>query len=142
MASDSSSSSGLSVEARLQEVESSLGRIRGRMSGLEKSLDDSNKAANKAWDLLNADLRKLREDQAGSAGKMKSFKAEVRTGFKDEANVHGDFDKCLAALEAAVEKLDLKWRNGVLFSLLSSAALWTSMLNNYNKAVEPLLVKA
>ena len=73
---------------------------------------------------------------------MKSFKAEVRTGFKDEENVHGDFDKRLAALEAAVAKLDLKWRNGVLFPLLSSAALWTSMLNNYNKAVEPLLVKS
>ena len=72
---------------------------------------------------------------------MKSFKAEVRAGFKDEANVHGDFGKRLAALEDAVEKLDLKWRNGVLFPLLSSVALWTSMLNNYNKAVEPLLVK-
>ena len=39
---------------------------------------------------------------------MKRFKAEVRTGFKDEANVHGDFDKRLAALEADVEKLYLK----------------------------------
>ena len=108
MASDSSSSSGLFVEARLQEVESALGRIRGSMSGLEKSLDDSNKAANKSWDLLNADLRKLREDQAGTAGKMKSFKAEVRAGFKDEANVHGDFGRRLVALEEAVAKLDLK----------------------------------
>ena len=78
------------------------------MSGLEKSMDDSTKAANKAWDLLNADLRKLREEQAGTAGKMKNFKAEVRTGFKDEANFHGDFGKRLAALEDAVSKLDLK----------------------------------
>ena len=108
MASDSSSSSGLSVEARLQEVESSLGRIRGRMSGLEKSMDDSNKVANKAWDLLNADLRKLREDQAGNAGKMKSLKAEMRAGFKDDANVHGDFGRRLVALEEAVAKLDLE----------------------------------
>ena len=104
----SSPSSGLSVEARLQEVESSLGRICGRMSGLEKPMDDSNKATNKAWDLVNADLRKLREDQAGTAGKMKSFKAEVRSGFKDEANVQGDFGRRLVALEEAVAKLDLK----------------------------------
>ena len=108
MASGSSSSSGISVEARLQEVESSLRRIRGRMSGLEKSMDDSNKAANKAWDLLNADLRKLREEQSGTAGKLKNFKAEVRAGFKDEANVHGDFGNRLTALEDAVAKLDLK----------------------------------
>ena len=78
------------------------------MSGLEKTLYDSNKAANKSWDLLNADLRKLREDHTASAAKMKSFKDEVRSGFKDEANVHGDFGKRLAALENAVEKLDLK----------------------------------
>ena len=96
------------MEARLQEVESALGRIRGSMSGLEKSLDDSNKAANKAWDLLNADLRKLREDQAGNARKMKSLKTEMRAGFKDDANVQGDFGRRLAALEEAVEKLDLK----------------------------------
>ena len=69
---------------------------------------------------------------------MKSFKAEVRTGFKDEANIHGDFDKRLAALENAVAKLDLKWRNGALFPLYSS---WTTMLNNYNKAVEPLSIQ-
>ena len=78
------------------------------MSGLEKSMDDSNKAANKAWDLLNADLRKLREEQSGTAGKLKNFKAEVRAGFKDDANVHGDFGKHLTALEDAVAKLDLK----------------------------------
>ena len=78
------------------------------MSGLEKSMDESNKSANKAWDLLNADLRKLREEQSGTAGKLKNFKAEVRAGFKDEANVHGDFGNRLTALEDAVAKLDLK----------------------------------
>ena len=78
------------------------------MSAFEKSMDDSAKAANKAWDLLNADLRKLREEQSGAAGKLKNFKAEVRAGFKDEANVHGDFGNRLTALEEAVAKLDLK----------------------------------
>ena len=78
------------------------------MSGFEKTLEDSNKAANKSWDLLNANLRKLREDHAASAEKMKGFKAEVRIGFKDEANVHGDFGNRLAALEKVVAKLDLK----------------------------------
>ena len=78
------------------------------MAGFENKLEESSKAGNKSWDLLNADIRKLREDHAASAEKMKDFKAEVRTGFKDEANVHGDFGKRLAALENAVAKLDLK----------------------------------
>ena len=108
MASNLSSSSGLSVEARIQELESAMGRIRGRMAGFEKKLEDSTKAGDKTWDLLNADIRKLRDDHAASAEKMKDFKAEVRTGFKDEANVHGDFGKRLNALEKAVAKLELK----------------------------------
>ena len=108
MASDSSSSSGLSVEARIQELESAMGRIRGRMAGFENKLEESSKAGNKSWDLLNADIRKLREDHAASAEKMKDFKAEVCTGFKDEANVHGYFGKRLTALEKSVAKMELK----------------------------------
>ena len=78
------------------------------MAGFEKKLEDSTKAGDKTWDLLNANIRKLRDDHAASAEKMKDFKAEVRTGFKDEANVHGDFGKRLNALEKAVAKLELK----------------------------------
>ena len=93
MASNSSSSSGLSVEARIESLESSMGRIRARLEGQEKKLEESSKAGDKTWDLLNEDIRKLREDHATSAEKMEEFKDEVRTGFKDEANVHGDFGK-------------------------------------------------
>ena len=78
------------------------------MAGFENKLEESTKAANKSWDLLNADIRKLREDHAASAEKMKDFKAEVRTGFKDEANVHGDFGKRITTLEKAVAKMELK----------------------------------
>ena len=85
-----------------------MARIRGRMAGFESKLDESSKAGNKAWDLLNTDIRKLREDHAASAEKMKDFKAEVCTGFKDEANVHGYFGKRLTALEKAVAKMELK----------------------------------
>ena len=39
---------------------------------------------------------------------MEEFKDEVRTGFKDEANIHGDFGKRITALETAVAKLVAK----------------------------------
>ena len=80
------------------------------MDGYEKKLEESSKAGDKTWDLLNADIRKLRDDHAASAEKMKEFKDEVRTGFKDEANVHGDFRKRINALEKVVAKLVAKMK--------------------------------
>ena len=78
------------------------------MDGYEKKLEESSQAGEKTWDLLNADIRKLRDDHAASAEKMNEFKDKVRTGFKDEANTHGDFGKRINALETAVAKLVAK----------------------------------
>ena len=108
MASNSSSSSGLSMDAQIEALESSMGRIRACLDGHEKKLEESSKAGDKTWDLLNEDIRKLRDDHAASAEKMKEFKDEVRTGFKDEANIHGDFGKRITALETVVAKLVAK----------------------------------
>ena len=93
MASPSSSSSGLSVEGRISALETSMGRLRGRMDSQDKKLKEVSQAGDKTWDLLNEDIRKLREDHAASSERLEDFKDEVRTGFKDEVNTHGYFGK-------------------------------------------------
>ena len=52
----------------------------------DKLLQDSNKAGEQSWDLLNKDLRKLREDHSASAENLEDFKEETCTSFKDVAN--------------------------------------------------------
>ena len=108
MASNSSSSSGLSVESRIAALESAMGRLKGRLENQVKNLKETSQAGNKSWDLLNEDIRKSREDQAGSSEKMEDFKDEVRIGFKDVANVQGDFGKRIRDLENEVAKLSAK----------------------------------
>ena len=108
MASNNSSSSGLSVEGRIASLETSMGRLRGRLDSQDKKLEEASQAGNNSWDLLNEDIRKLREDQAASAERMEDFKDEVRTGFKDASNTHGDFGKRINDLETVVAKLAAK----------------------------------
>ena len=103
-----SSSSRILVEGRLAEIESSLGRLRGRVDRHDNKLEEVSHAGEKTWDLLNEDLRKLRAEQSTSSEKLEEFKDEVRIGFKDEANMLGDFGKRLSDLETAVEKLASK----------------------------------
>ena len=62
-----SSSSGISVEGRLAEIESSLGRLKGRMDSHDNKLEELSHAGEKTWDLLNEDLRKLRSEQSASS---------------------------------------------------------------------------
>ena len=70
-----------------------MGRLRARLDNHDKLLQDSNKAGEQSWDLLNKDLRKLREDHSASAENLEDFKEETRTSFKDVANAQGDFGK-------------------------------------------------
>ena len=93
MDSHGSSSSGPSADTRLESLEASLGRLRARLDNQDKLLQDSNKAGEQSWDLLNKDLRKLREDHSASAENLEDFKEETRTSFKDVANAQGDFGK-------------------------------------------------
>ena len=74
----------------------------------DNKLEEVSHAGEKTWDLLTEDLRKLRAEQSTSSEKLEEFKDEVRTGFKDEANMLGDFGKRLSDLETAVEKLASK----------------------------------
>ena len=108
MASPSSSSSGPSVEVRIDSLETSMGRLRARLDSQDKKLEETSQAGEKTWDLLNEDLRKLREDHNASSERMEDLKEEFRTGFKDAANTHGDFGKRISALETAVAKLVAK----------------------------------
>ena len=62
----------------------------------------------KAWDLINEDLRKLRADHEDSNEKLENFKEDSQTNFKDIANVHGNFGNRISALEAAIANLQSK----------------------------------
>ena len=108
MTSHSSSSSGPSVEDRIEALETSMGRLRGWLDSQDKKLEEASLAGEKSRDLLNEDVRKLREDHAASSKRMEDFKDEVRTGFKDAVNTHGDFGKRISALETIVAKLVAK----------------------------------
>ena len=77
MASNSSTSSGLSMESHIAALETSMGRLRGRLESQDKKLEEASQVGNKSWDLLNEDIRKLREDEAASSERMEDFKDEV-----------------------------------------------------------------
>ena len=109
MASHSSSSeSGPSVEDRIESLETSMGRLKARLDSQDKRMQATSQAGEQTWDILNEDIRKLREDHSASSENLEDFKEEVRTGFKDAANTHGDFGKRISALEIAVSKLIAK----------------------------------
>ena len=82
-----------------------MGRLRARLDNQDKNLQATNKAGEQAWDLLNEDIRKLREDHSASTENLDEFKEETRTSFKDVAITHGDFGKRISALETTVSKL-------------------------------------
>ena len=105
MASDDSSSSGVSAETRIGSLEAAMGRLRIKLDDNDKKLDAVSKAGEKSWDLLNNELRQLRDDLTGN---LKYFKEETRTNFKDAANTHGDFGNRISALEIEVAKLKSK----------------------------------
>ena len=108
MASEGSSSSEISAEVRIGSLESSMGRLRAKLDNQDKKLQDVTKAGEQTQDLLNKDLRQLREDLSASTEKLEDFKDETRTSFKDAAITHGDFGKRISALESAVSKLMAK----------------------------------
>ena len=105
MASEGSSSSGVSAEVRIGSLEAAMGRLRAKLDVQHKTLEAVSKAGEHSWDLLNKDLRQVRADLNG---KLKDFKEETRTGFKDTANTHGDFGNRITALETEVAKLKSK----------------------------------
>ena len=105
MASDDSSSSGVSAETRIGSLEVAMGRLRIKPDDNDKKLDAVSKAGEKSWDLLNNELRQLCADLTGN---LNEFKDETRTNFKDEANTHGDFGNRISALEIEVAKLKSK----------------------------------
>ena len=85
-----------------------MGRLRARLDNQDKLLQATSQAGEKTWDILNEDIRKLREDHSASSENLENFQEEVRTGFKDAANIHGDFGKRISALETDVSKLIAK----------------------------------
>ena len=101
----SSSESGPTVEDKIVSLESSLGRLRGRLDQQENLLKESNQADEKAWDLINNDLRKLRADHDSSKETLEEFKEEAQANFKDVANVHGNFGNRISSLESAMANL-------------------------------------
>ena len=68
-----------------------MGRLRALLDQQDNLLKESNQAGEKAWDIINGDLRKLRADHESSTENMENFKEEAQTNFKDVANVHGNF---------------------------------------------------
>ena len=104
----SSSSSGPSVEDRIDSLENTMGRLRARLDNQDKLLQATSKAGEQTWDLLNKDIRKLQADHSSSTENLEDFKEETRTSFKDAANIQGDFGKRISALETAVSKLMAK----------------------------------
>jgi len=104
----SSSDSGLSVEERLDALETALGRLRARADRQDQKLQATIQAGEQSWDLLNEDIRKLREEISVSSGNIEDFKEDVQTSFKDAANRHGNFGNRICTLEKAVNKLIAK----------------------------------
>ena len=82
-----------------------MGRLRARLDNQDKLLQATSQEGEQTWDILNEDLRKLRADHSALAENLEYFKEEVHTGFKDAANIHGDFGKRISALETVVSKL-------------------------------------
>lgn len=78
-----------------------MGRLRAKLDEQEKKLQTVSKAGDQAWDMLNQELRELRD-------KLKTVKNDSRTGFKDAAITHGDFGNRITALEAEVANLKAK----------------------------------
>ena len=114
MASEGSSSSGVSAEVRIGSLEAVMGRLRAKLDDQDKTLEAVSKAGEHSWDLLNKDLRQLRADLNGN---LKDFKEETRTGFKDAANTHGDFGNRITALETEVQTGKMNQRCKPLSSL-------------------------
>ena len=105
MASEGSSSSGISAEGRIGSLEDAMGHLRAKLDEQDKKLQTVSKAGDQAWDLLNKELRQLRSDLTD---KLKAVKDESHTGFKDAAITHGYFGNRITALESEVAKLKAK----------------------------------
>ena len=105
---NSSSESGPSVEDRMEALESALSRLRARVDQQNKQLQDNIKAGERAWDILNEDIRKLRDDLSSTAGSVEDLKEDTQTEFKDEAIVHGNFGNRICALEEAISRIQAK----------------------------------
>ena len=108
MASEDSSSSGVNAETRIGSLEAAMGQLRIKLDANDKKIDVVSKAGEKSWDLLNTELRQLRDDLSGN---LNDFKEETRTTFKDEANIQGDFGNRISTLELEVAKLKSKLEN-------------------------------
>ena len=78
-----------------------MGHLRAKLDEQEKKLQTVSKAGDQAWDMLNQELRELRD-------KLKTVKNDSRTRFKDAAITHGDFGNRITALEAEVANLKAK----------------------------------
>ena len=57
MASEGSTSSGVSTEVRIGSLEDAMGRLRAKLDDQDKKLQVVTKAGDQSWDLLNKDLR-------------------------------------------------------------------------------------
>jgi len=101
----SSSESGPTVDERMESLENALGRLRARADRQDQKLQETIKAGERSWNLLNEDIRKIRAELSASSENLEEFKEDVQTCFKDAANTHGNFGNRLCALEGAVNKL-------------------------------------
>ena len=105
MASVGSSSTPMSVEVRLAEIQQSLDALKLQADAHGNLLRSNIDEDNKQWKKYSSELRSLKNDFKDSKGEMNYFKDVVYSQFKDAANVSGDFGNRIIALETAVNKL-------------------------------------
>ena len=104
----SSTSSGLSIEAHLDALESEIGRLRRRIDRQDQQINTNSQASDQSWNLLNEDIRKIRVEVSASAENVEDLKDEIQTSFKDAANTHGNLGKRICDLEKQVSNLIAK----------------------------------
>ena len=63
----SSFESGLTMEERIDSLESAMGRLRARVDQQDKILKVTTQVGEKTWDILNEDIRKLRANHSASS---------------------------------------------------------------------------
>lgn len=104
----SSTSSGLSIEARLDALETEMGRLRRRIDRQDQQIVSNSQATDQSWNLLSDDIRKIREVVTASAENVDDLKDEVQVSFKDAASTHGNMGKRICELEKQVSNLIAK----------------------------------
>lgn len=93
------------VEDRMEALESVLGRLRARADHQDKQIQENIQAGEKSWDILNENIRNLREYISTIAKNLEELKEDTQTALKDEAISHGIFGNRICTLEEDVNKI-------------------------------------